>query len=607
MGRAWRPTAVLLAGVLVTAGLAGCIGDGSQEDLGATDAPGQGTDSEVFSSTDVFEGNYSTDIFRLAEVGPYEVGDQSVTLVDSELDGKDIMIYVMTPEVPEGQEVPVVADISPYFPPLQGVDLSENTYLTDVVSHGYAFALVSVRGTGDSGGCMDLMGPKERHDIDQAVTWLGTQPWSNGNVGLFGGSYDGSTQWQAASTGNPHLKTIVPLAGIPDLFSFMIHNGTAMTWTPATFYGVYWTLYGPVSYNPATGRSVEHTAEQAVCPEAAEGMSMSVVSTLTGERDPLGFWEERDWRDDILRNYTGTVYLIQGFQDTTVEPHSSLPLTQALDENGTVVKYTMGPWGHELPWRADSLEIILHWYDRWLKEDPTVDVGPKVQILDTQGNWRSSQAWPPADAERVHRYLTPEGQLASEPASSAEDQAVGPMVPVQDPAEFVGRLNAPFQPYGDPMMEVCPECPSFTLTAEDGPLRLSGTPLLDLTVTPTGPGGHVTATLDVVDGDGGRGVGVAQTDLRFPKGGETAQTVTPGEPMEVHLTFEALDVVVPEGADLVLTLHQGSYGLRAPSVPTYPVMVQTGGEASSLAFDAFEVGPGAFHEAPPRIGEGPPR
>lgn len=47
-------------------------------------------------------------------------------------------------------------------------------------------------------------------DADTVISWIARQPWSNGNVGMFGGSYNGLTQWAAAKFGNPHLETIVP-------------------------------------------------------------------------------------------------------------------------------------------------------------------------------------------------------------------------------------------------------------------------------------------------------------------------------------------------------------------------------------------------------------
>ncbi|HWH08994.1 MAG TPA: CocE/NonD family hydrolase, partial [Candidatus Thermoplasmatota archaeon] len=497
----------LLATLLLTAG---CLG-------AAVDPAGTGAGADaVFSGTDVFPGRYATDKFVVAGRGPFAVGEQSVTLVPEGLGGADIMVYVMRPDVPEGTRVPVIVDAGPYFPPLQGVDLSDNPFLTAFVSHGFAFALVSVRGTGDSGGCMDLMGPAERHDVDQAVTWLGTQPWSNGNVGMFGGSYDGSTQWEAASTGNPHLKTIAPIAGIPDLHSFMVRNGSYMAWTPLQFGAVYWALYGPVLYNPATGRSAAHTAEQLVCPETMEGLAASLHAAATGQRDPLGFWAERDWRDEVLANYDGSVYLIHGFADLTVEPHAAYPFVKALEAKGLVVKHTLGPWGHELPWRGDALEALLRWYARWLKDDPTVDVGPKAQVLDNLGKWRSEPAWPPEDATPLALHLTPDRALAREPASGGQPIPVGASVPVQDPAALATRLNGPWKLWEDPKAEVCDLCARFETEPLAEDLRFAGAPVVRLALTPTGPQAHVTVLLHAVTAEGEWArVGMGMMDLRY--------------------------------------------------------------------------------------------
>ncbi|GIT11767.1 MAG: hypothetical protein CM1200mP32_12600 [Methanobacteriota archaeon] len=55
------------------------------------------------------------------------------------------------------------------------------------------------------------MGNAEKLGFDPAVSWLGSQNWSNGKVAMFGKSYDGSTPWQAAMFGNDYLATIVPI------------------------------------------------------------------------------------------------------------------------------------------------------------------------------------------------------------------------------------------------------------------------------------------------------------------------------------------------------------------------------------------------------------
>ena len=82
---------------------------------------------------------------------------------------------------------------------------------------------------GRSNHCMDLMGTAEQLGNDAAVRWLGEQNWSNGNVGLIGKSYDGSTPWQAAMFGNEHdyLKTIVPISGLIGVKELMWRNGSS--------------------------------------------------------------------------------------------------------------------------------------------------------------------------------------------------------------------------------------------------------------------------------------------------------------------------------------------------------------------------------------------
>lgn len=47
-------------------------------------------------------------------------------------------------------------------------------------------------------------------DADRVIGWIAHQPWSDGQVGMYGGSYNGFTTWAAAKYTNPALKTIVP-------------------------------------------------------------------------------------------------------------------------------------------------------------------------------------------------------------------------------------------------------------------------------------------------------------------------------------------------------------------------------------------------------------
>ncbi|MCJ8210649.1 CocE/NonD family hydrolase [Mucilaginibacter sp. RS28] len=91
-------------------------------------------------------------------------------------------------------------------------------------AYGYAGVVVYSRGKGFS---RDGIVPFEHdgEDANQIITWIARQRWCNGKVGMFGGSYNGFTQWAAAQYHNPALKTIVPyVAAIPGLGLPMENN-----------------------------------------------------------------------------------------------------------------------------------------------------------------------------------------------------------------------------------------------------------------------------------------------------------------------------------------------------------------------------------------------
>jgi uncharacterized protein len=78
-------------------------------------------------------------------------------------------------------------------------------------AHGYPFLTVDVRGRGNSEGEFRPFASegKDGHDI---VEWLARQPYCDGKVAMWGGSYAGLDQWTTAAELPPHLATIVPVA-----------------------------------------------------------------------------------------------------------------------------------------------------------------------------------------------------------------------------------------------------------------------------------------------------------------------------------------------------------------------------------------------------------
>ena len=96
-------------------------------------------------------------------------------------------------------------------------------------SHGYAFALVDVRGRGNSGGDFEPFAnePRDGHDV---VEWLAKQPFCDGKVAMWGGSYAGFDQWATEKEFPPHLATIVPAAGAHPGLDYPSYNNIGMTY-----------------------------------------------------------------------------------------------------------------------------------------------------------------------------------------------------------------------------------------------------------------------------------------------------------------------------------------------------------------------------------------
>src|SRR5438105_12122948 len=102
-------------------------------------------------------------------------------------------------------KTPVVFTLTPY------ISDSYHARAAYFASHGYVFALVDVRGRGNSAGEFEPFAqePQDGHDV---VEWLAQQPFCDGKVAMWGGSYAGFDQWATAKEFPSHLATIVPAA-----------------------------------------------------------------------------------------------------------------------------------------------------------------------------------------------------------------------------------------------------------------------------------------------------------------------------------------------------------------------------------------------------------
>jgi len=119
-------------------------------------------------------------------------------------DGVTLNATIFQPHA-QKDPLPVIFTFTPYI----GDSYTDRAMY--FAQHGYVYALVDVRGRGNSGGAFEPF-VNEGKDGYDVVEWLAKQSYCNGKVTMWGGSYAGFDQWTVLKEFPPHLATIVPAA-----------------------------------------------------------------------------------------------------------------------------------------------------------------------------------------------------------------------------------------------------------------------------------------------------------------------------------------------------------------------------------------------------------
>jgi putative CocE/NonD family hydrolase len=134
--------------------------------------------------------------------------DQRRYLIDQDVavrtaDGATVCALVVRPRSAAGR-LPALLNFTIYANPQTMLDEARRT-----ASNGYAGVEGLTRGKGCS---PDQPVPYEHDGSDAAavIDWIGRQAWSDGRLGMYGGSYEGFTQWAAAKHMPKALKALMP-------------------------------------------------------------------------------------------------------------------------------------------------------------------------------------------------------------------------------------------------------------------------------------------------------------------------------------------------------------------------------------------------------------
>lgn len=285
--------------------------------------------------------------------------------------------------------------------------------------HGYAVVLEDVRGRFGSGGIFGAI-TQEGLDGSDTINWIANQNWSNGRVGMAGGSYLGLVQWWAAVQKNSHLVTIFPIVSGDDEYLDRFYSpggalklGHRLLWLSENL----------------TPRGIDRPTFDSYIRHVPLRTSDIAAATLQ-----LDVWRgavdhpsyDKYWNRFSIRKQIGKVKIpvssMGGWFDNYAE--GDLDAFVQLRARGIPVATWIGPWGHSFATRFSTFDfgpdsrartraIQLAWFDRFLKTDSTKAfrnsaslhvfvMGPNV--------WREEQEWPLARTRFTNFYLDSRGR-----------------------------------------------------------------------------------------------------------------------------------------------------------------------------------------------------
>ncbi len=416
------------------------------------------------------------------------------------------------------------------------------------VPRGYAVAFADVRGNHEAGGCIDQSGPEQWQDGYDYVQWIAEQAWSDGNVGMWGASYVGETQFTTAFLNPPALKTIVPVASVSNQYEWSFYQGVPYELQP--FIGMF--SYATGSVQPSSDPSnAQYYPEKLTCqPE-----QFVVGTDFSG--DHTDFWKERDYRP-YAAQINASVLHIHGLRDWNVRPIHIDPI---FNDIVAPKRGIFGQWGHAFPdrgdWQPDNetiFDIQTAWYDHWLKgkQNGIMDILPPVLIEDDTEQWWGIDSFPPKAQDWATLALSADGTLVAPGAAKPGSLMITdyPEEVLTDVRFFVPDEQALAAPAGlDPdSLEW-----SFTTSQE---MRLVGRPYLVFNATTDERSTHWVAHL-TVDGKDCGGQAVCDNhgyqDTRHRNGFDRPSDLD-GSEYQLRIDFYPQYDVIPAGSTVRLTL-----------------------------------------------------
>ena len=468
---------------------------------------------------------------------------------------------------------------------------------------GYLVCRLDVRGTGSSegGAILDEYTARELEDIAEVIGWLAAQPWSNGNVGMYGTSWSGFNSLQVAMLRPPALKAICSVFASDDRYADDVHYfGGALKQLDLVDYPVYMdacNLLPPVPR--VSGDGWRDRWRERI--ETYEPWSLTWLEHQTYD----DYWKHASLIEDYGSIEAATMLVTgwaDGYTNIALRGFAGLRCPKRL---------LAGPWAHastetSLPGpNVDLVPEMTRWWDRWLKgTDNGVDRDPPIvlfvrrptppapDLATYRGGWRFEPGWP---LERS-RDLT----FALGKSAAIGREGEGPdSLQIRGDVGWTGWIScAGGLPWGQPIDQRADEAYSLVydwdVLEED--LEILGHPRVTVGLRSSVPIAYLSAKLCDVHPDGtSQLVTRGLLNLTHRTSREHPEPLVPGEAIEVTMELEVTSWVFEPGHRIRLDIA----GADWPNAwsPPLPGTLEIDRATSTLELPALE-GPPAVTEIP---------
>lgn len=300
-------------------------------------------------------------------------------------------------------------------------------------SRGYAHVIANVRGTGESEGEYQLMGPLEQTDGYDLVEWIAAQPWCDGNVGMVGVSYFSWIQYLVAAQKPPHLKAISPLEGATDYYRDVCYRGGILS----LGFLAYWNT--ELSDRETTSQTERELSENALRVRIERTKEQnkdlrhlySVYQLLCAPKknpvlfDALMHPADEPWYHarSAYRHFDKIeAPVFCGAALDFADLHLPGGFSAWSGVTGAPKKFLIYPRFHLRPF-YENHDLLVRWFDHWLKGNDTgmLDEPPISLWVQGRDEWRCEHEWPLARTEWTRLYLRENGRL-SETAPETDEE-----------------------------------------------------------------------------------------------------------------------------------------------------------------------------------------